>query len=74
MVNLEDDDEPSDDMYQPDGAYIPRILFMRDGKVVREANSGNDQYQYYYSSAEEVARAMAKFAASIDNSILNDEL
>jgi len=62
MVNLEDDAEPSDKSFQPDGGYIPRILFMRDGKVVPEANTGNDQYKYFYSQAADIAKAMDSFA------------
>jgi len=32
MVNVEDDEEPKDGQYSPDGGYIPRILFI--GKYI----------------------------------------
>ncbi|KNC70459.1 hypothetical protein SARC_17013, partial [Sphaeroforma arctica JP610] len=27
MVNLEDDEEPKDKQFQPDGGYVPRLFF-----------------------------------------------
>ena len=61
--NLEDDEEPKDPSYSPDGGYIPRILFVKNGKVVPEANTGNDQYKYFYSQAADIVKKMESFAA-----------
>ena len=50
-----DDEEPTDQVYAPDGGYIPRILFLSHlGEVVNTLYNehGNPKYKYFYSSAE----------------------
>ncbi|NXC15787.1 TXD12 protein, partial [Corythaeola cristata] len=61
MVNLEDDEEPKDEAFSPDGGYIPRILFMDpSGKVHPEIinEKGNPSYKYFYTNADQVVQGM----------------
>eukprot|EP00043_Microstomoeca_roanoka_P011236 m.105889 g.105889 ORF g.105889 m.105889 type:complete len:158 (-) comp15136_c0_seq2:69-542(-) len=61
MVNLEDNEEPADQMYSPDGGYIPRILFADStGAVVDDIYNrfGSPKYKYYYSDAPYVVTSM----------------
>ncbi|XP_030428116.1 thioredoxin domain-containing protein 12 [Gopherus evgoodei] len=61
MVNLEDEEEPKDEAFSPDGGYIPRILFMDpSGKVHPEIinEKGNPSYKYFYINADQVVQGM----------------
>ncbi|XP_065197371.1 thioredoxin domain-containing protein 12-like [Sycon ciliatum] len=61
LVNLEDDEEPREEKYGPDGKYIPRILFLHsDGEpdVDIQNVEGNPNYVYFYSQASEVTASM----------------
>ncbi len=69
MVNLEDDEEPKDSAYAPDGGYIPRIVYLNkqgevQSKVINEARKGG-QYQYYYSDISQVVKGMDNALASL---------
>ncbi|KAJ8357372.1 hypothetical protein SKAU_G00201660 [Synaphobranchus kaupii] len=61
MVNLEDEEEPKDDSFSPDGGYIPRIIFLDpSGQVHPEITNkaGNPNYKYFYSNADQVVTGM----------------
>merc|ERR1712173_440140 len=60
MINTLDDDEPKGDEFQPDGGYIPRILFIdpETKKVVKKFTSGRSDYKYFYSNADDILKVM----------------
>lgn len=61
MVNLQDEEEPSDSSYAPDGGYIPRIVFADSEGTVKEElinEKGNPKYKYYYSDAASIVESM----------------
>jgi thiol-disulfide isomerase/thioredoxin len=67
MIKQDADEKPSwlTEHFGRFGGYIPRIFFMRsDGKVIKEINSGNPRYPYYYSDRDvEKLRASFKKAS-----------
>lgn len=60
MVNVEDDEEPEGAEYSPDGGYIPRILYIKNGEVQKDVynTGGSDKYKYFYSNADAVVAGM----------------
>jgi len=63
MVNALDDDEPADDIYKPDGGYIPRVLFVNpDGNVMNDVinEGGNAKYKYFYSRPDGIVASMKR--------------
>ncbi|CAH2310831.1 thioredoxin domain-containing 12 [Pelobates cultripes] len=61
MVNIEDEEEPKDEAFSPDGGYIPRIVFLDPSGTVRPEiinTGGNPSYKYFYSTAEHVVQGM----------------
>ncbi|VDN58546.1 unnamed protein product [Dracunculus medinensis] len=62
MVNAEDDEEPFEEEYRPDGKYIPRILFLdKNGDLLPEFKNKKAEYKnygYYYSSPADILNSM----------------
>ncbi|XP_072032023.1 thioredoxin domain-containing protein 12-like [Amphiura filiformis] len=79
MVNVEDDEEPSDSKFTPDGGYIPRILFLdADGNVNNAITNsrGNPKYKYYYPDPTGIIASMKSVVQPAGSKLdgTNDEL
>ncbi|XP_068095176.1 thioredoxin domain-containing protein 12 [Hyperolius riggenbachi] len=81
MVNVEDEEEPKDEAYSPDGGYIPRIVFMDPSGNVRPEiinAKGNPSYKYFYSTSEQVVESMKeaqeKLTGNFAKKLIEDEL
>ena len=63
MVNLEDEENPREEEYKPDGSYIPRILFTDkegkvDGRIFNKARAA--KHRHFYTTEVEIVGAMEK--------------
>ncbi|XP_012227694.2 thioredoxin domain-containing protein 12-like [Linepithema humile] len=65
MVNIKKDEIPAQDeaKYQPDGTYVPRILFFTpDGEFMEDVYNyhpkANNEYKYFYSSTCQIIDSM----------------
>jgi len=62
MVNVEDDEEPGEAEFKPDGGYIPRIFYLdpKNQQVRSDIynKQGSDKYKYFYSDASAVVAGM----------------
>ncbi|ETN74341.1 hypothetical protein NECAME_13028 [Necator americanus] len=62
MVNTEDDEEPFEEEYRPDGKYIPRLLFLdKNGDLLEQFKNKKAEYKnyaYYYSSPADILNSM----------------
>ena len=76
MVNLVDDEEPQDTSYAPDGGYIPRIVFVKNGEVVSELKNEDrpDKYSYFYTDPTGILKTMQKALKTYPSSSQNAEL
>ena len=69
MVNVEPNEIPRwIRQLTPDGAYVPRILFMTpNGRVLRGIGTGHPEYNYAYMDEHQVVRSMTILAPKDGN-------
>jgi protein-disulfide reductase (glutathione) len=67
MVNILDEKQADEEANQPDGSYIPRVLFYSpvDGKPDTKLynEKGSPRYKFYYPSADDLLHGMQVAAA-----------
>jgi len=69
MINVEDDEEPKNAEFKPDGGYIPRILFMdASGQVLPEqTNHNSTQWKYFYGETQSILESMRRVLKAPSN-------
>lgn len=77
MVNLEDEEEPKDEKYSPDGKYIPRILFLlSSGEVMEDVYNKNGKHKetkYYYGRTSQVVDSMKSVLKSNGKDVVEED-
>lgn len=59
MVNLETDEVPKSAEFQPDGPYVPRILFFGpDCKLISDVHNSNKAQKFLYNEVNDIADNM----------------
>ncbi|KYM79510.1 Thioredoxin domain-containing protein 12 [Atta colombica] len=81
MVGMKKDEIPAQDeaKFQPDGTYVPRILFFTpDGEFMKDVynhhQKADDKYKYFYNSTSQIIDSMILALAHVPkNDILDDK-
>lgn len=84
MVGVRKDEIPAQDeaRFQPDGTYVPRILFFTpDGEFMKDIYNrhpkAEDKYKYFYSNTSQIIDSMIlaleRCAENSLNGTLNDK-
>jgi len=64
MVNTEDDEEPKDASFAPDGGYVPRVFFLSPTSQKVDPSiyniAGNQDYKYFYFDTKHLLTSMKK--------------
>ncbi|CAG5132164.1 unnamed protein product [Candidula unifasciata] len=69
MISVEEDDSPKSSDLSPDGAYIPRILFLDpSGNVMKHVTAkGTEGYKYYYNETKSIVDSMKQVLKQTTN-------
>lgn len=61
MVNLEPDEVPDEENFEPDGRYVPRFMFYNsNGIILKEIQSSDPQFKYFYEDFDVLEENMKR--------------